>query len=725
MEGKQFNIRTLIISILLALLLIGFVMVLYNLQIVKGDEYRAASTVKIANTVTVEAARGEILDRYGRSLVGNRATYEITLNSSLMGAEAERNANLMELITICRENDLEWTDTLPISKDAPFTYTDENALVYTNSEGKVKFSYLGSLLNALPLGDKILPNRWDSDDLAAAASVADLGEGPTAEEVIDGLRQYFLIDESLSDADARALIGVLYELNLRSQNVKQTEYIFAQDVDIDVISAVKERSLTGVNISATTVRQYNTTSAAHLLGRVGAIQSENWETYKAQDYNMNDSVGIDGMEAAFESYLRGKSGTLIQEMNTSGKVVSESWMVDDETGEAMEPEPGNHVMTTLDLRLQEKVEEVLANTIESLADTKEKGAIIVQSVNDGGILAMASYPTYDLSTVYSSTEAYQAALNDPRKPFVNRATSEIYYPGSTFKPLVAIAALEEGLVTPTEEIQDTGALQLPEEEHYPYGDYHPQCWIYRQYRGTHGWENMADALRDSCNIYFYTLGHRLGIDKIDEYAAMFGLGQKTGLELSEAEGYVAGPETSAMLGQEWYGGNLLSAAIGQDNTKITMLQLSNYIATLVNGGNRYQTHLLKTVKSSDFSETVYEYEAQPVETLDLDPAYVEAVKKGMWEVANDEESTVDQYLSNLAVEVGAKTGSAQVSADENANAVFVLFAPYDDPEIVISMVVEGGASGANLASAAGEIVNYYFGSEHTMESIGTENTLIR
>ena len=725
MEGKQFHIRTLIISILLALLLIGFVMVLYNLQIVKGDEYRAASTVKIANTVTVEAARGELLDRYGRSLVGNRATYEITLNSSLMGAEAERNANLMELITICRDNGLEWTDTLPISKDAPFTYTDENALVYTNSEGKVKFSYLGSLLNALPLGDKILPNRWDSDDLAAASSVADLGEGPTAEEVIDGLRQYFLIDESLSDADARALIGVLYELNLRSQNVKQTEYIFAQDVDIDVISAVKERNLTGVNISATTVRQYNTTSAAHLLGRVGSIQSANWETYKAKGYNMNDKVGIDGMEAAFENYLRGKSGTLIQEMNTSGKVVSESWMVDDETGEAMEPEPGNHVMTTLDLRLQEKVEEVLANTIESLADTKEKGAIIVQSVNDGGILAMASYPTYDLSTVYSSTEAYKAVSDDPRNPFVNRATSEIYYPGSTFKPLVAIAALEEGLVTPTEEIQDTGALQLPEEEHYPYGDYHPQCWIYRQYRGTHGWENMADALRDSCNIYFYTLGHRLGIDKIDEYAAMFGLGQKTGLELSEAEGYVAGPETSAMLGQEWYGGNLLSAAIGQDNTKITMLQLSNYIATLVNGGNRYQTHLLKTVKSSDFSETVYEYEAQPVETLDLDPAYVEAVKKGMWEVANDEESTVDQYLSNLAVEVGAKTGSAQVSADENANAVFVLFAPYDDPEIVISMVVEGGASGANLASAAGEIVNYYFGSEHTMESIGTENTLIR
>ena len=724
MEGKQFNIRTLIIASLLALLLVGFILVLYNLQIVKGDEYRAASTVKIANTVTLEAARGELLDRYGRSLVSNRATYEITLNSSLMGAEAERNANLLELITICRDNGLEWTDTLPISKDAPFTYTDENALVYTNSEGKVKFSYLGALLDALPLGTDILSDRWRSADLTAAASVADLGEGLTAEEVIDGLRQYFLIDESLSDADARALIGVLYELNLRSQNVKQTEYIFAQDVSIDVISAIKERSLTGVNISATTVRQYNTTSAAHLLGRVGAIQD--WDAYKDKGYNMNDSVGINGMEAAFEDYLRGTSGTLIQEMSTSGKVVSESWMVDDETGEAMEPEPGNHVMTTLDLRLQEKVEEVLANTIESLADTKEKGAVVVQSVNDGGILAMASYPTYDLSTVYSSTEAYKAVADDPRNPFVNRATSEIYYPGSTFKPLVAIAALEEGLVTPTEEIQDTGRLELPEEEHYPYGDSHPQCWIYWQYGGTHGWENLAEALRDSCNIYFYTLGHRLGIDKIDEYAAAFGLGEATGFELSESAGLVAGPATSEALNQTWYGGEVLNAAIGQGNTLVTPLQLANYMATLLNGGDHLVPHLLKTVKSSDYSETVYEQEREVRNSLELDPANADAVKQGMWAVANDPESTVDQYLSNLAVEVGAKTGSAQVgSAEREANAIFTLFAPYDDPEIVISIVVEGGASGGNLAQAAGEIVNYYFSAEHTVESVDAENTLLR
>ena len=728
MEGKQFNRRTLAVAAVLAVMLAVFVGVLYNLQIVHVEDYRAMSVVKIDNRVTVEGARGELLDRYGRELVTNRAVYRITLNTRLMGDEAERNPNLMELITICRDNGLSWSDSLPISTTAPFTYTTDTPLAYELEGGGVAFTRLGRLLNALPLGETVKAslNLPDTRDIEAAKDLTEIPAGPTAEELIAALRNYFEIDPAWSDEDARALIGVLYEVNLRTYEINQQEYIFAQDVDIDVISATKERGHTGVPVDATTVREYQTSAAAHLLGRVGSIQNSTWDYYRELGYSMNDKVGIDGAESAFESYLRGESGTLVQELDTSGRVISEYWYTNAKTGETDEPQPGDNVMLTLDLRLQEKVEEILANTIENLdSEDTEGGAVVVESVKDGEILAMASYPTFDLANVYSNSTLYNEVKDNPLRPFTNRATQEFYYPGSTFKPLVAIAALEEGLVTPTEKIQDTGALQLPEEEHYPYGDYHPQCWIYRQYRGTHGWENMADALRDSCNIYFYTLGHRLGIDKIDEYAAMFGLGQKTGLELSEEEGYVAGPDTSAMLGQEWYGGNLLSAAIGQDNTKITMLQLSNYIATLVNGGNRYQTHLLKTVKSSDFSETVYEYEAQPVETLDLDPAYVEAVKKGMWEVANDEESTVDQYLSNLAVEVGAKTGSAQVSADENANAVFVLFAPYDDPEIVISMVVEGGASGANLASAAGEIVNYYFGSEHTMESIGTENTLIR
>ena len=761
MDGKQFHHRTLAVAAVLAVLLVVFTGVLYHLQIVRGAEYRAASTVRNVNVETVEAARGEILDRYGRTLVSNRATYEIVLDTSRMGAEAQRNPILLELIEICREDGLTWTDTLPISQEAPFTYTRDEPLVYTDNEGALRFNYLGALLAQLPLGSSILPERWEQEQLdaanalagqmdsmteaeiaaymrrngladegmsdaqaaAAAADLSALGNSLTAGEIIDGLRQYFLIDGDLSDADARALIGVLYEVNLRGTELRTSEYIFAQDVNIDAISAIKERGLTGVTVRATTVRQYNTVSAAHLLGRVGAIQ--NWDAYKDKGYNMNDTVGIDGVEYAFEDYLRGESGTLVQELNTSGKVVSESWRVDPATGEVQEPDPGDNVMLTLDLRLQEKVEQVLADTIEGLEGDTEGGAMVVQSVNDGGILAMASYPTYDLSTVYSSNEAYRAAADNPLKPFTNRATSEIYSPGSTFKPLVAIAALEEGVVTPEEEIRDTGRLLLPEEEHYPYGDWHPQCWYYRQYGGLHGLENLAEALRDSCNIYFYTIGHRLGIERIDQYAEAFGLGQTTGLELPEEAGRVAGPETSEALGLDWYGGNLLNAAIGQDNTMVTPLQLTNYISTLVNGGSHYATHLLKTVKTSDFSGTVYEYEPELLGSLELDPENVEAVKQGMWLVANDPESSSSVYFRDLPVEVGAKTGSAQVSSEVEADALFVCFAPYDDPQIAISMVVEQGASGSNLARAVAEIVDYYFSAEDTMESVGTENTLLR
>ena len=727
MEGKQFNRRTLAVAAVLAVILAVFVGVLYNLQIVHVEDYRAMSVVKIDNRVTVEGARGELLDRYGRELVTNRAVYRITLNTRLMGDEAERNPNLMELITICRDNGLSWSDSLPISTTAPFTYTTDTPLAYEKEGGGVAFTQLGSLLNALPLGSTVKEalNLPDTKAVEAAKTLADIPAGPTAEELMEALRTYFEIDPSWSDEDARALIGVLYEVNLRSYEVNQQEYIFAQDVDIDVISAVKERGLTGVSIDVSTVREYQTSAAAHLLGRVGTIQ--NWDYYKELGYNMNDKVGIDGAESAFESYLRGESGTLVQELDTSGRVISEYWYTNSKTGETDEPQPGDNVMLTLDLRLQEKVEEILANTIENLdSEDTEGGAVVVESVKDGEILAMASYPTFDLANVYSNSTLYNEVKDNPLRPFTNRATQEFYYPGSTFKPLVAIAALEEGLTTPTAEIEDTGSLELPEEEHYPYGDFHPQCWIYRQYGGNHGWENLAEALRDSCNIYFYTLGHRLGIDKIDEYAAAFGLGEPTGIEVPEVKGWVAGPATSEALNQTWYGGNLLNAAIGQDNTQVTPLQLANYIVTLLNGGDHLVPHLLKTVKSSDYAETVYEQEREVRNSLNLDPANVEAVKQGMWAVANDPESTVDQYLSNLAVEVGAKTGSAQVgSAELEADAIFTLFAPYDDPEIVISIVVEGGASGGNLAQAAGEIVNYYFSAEHTVESVDAENTLLR
>ena len=426
MEGKQFNRRTLAVAAVLAVILAVFVGVLYNLQIVHVEDYRAMSVVKIDNRVTVEGARGELLDRYGRELVTNRAVYRITLNTRLMGDEAQRNPNLMELITICRDNGLSWSDSLPISTTAPFTYTTDTPLAYELEGGGVAFTRLGRLLNALPLGETVKAslNLPDTRDIEAAKDLTEIPAGPTAEELIAALRNYFEIDPAWSDEDARALIGVLYEVNLRTYEINQQEYIFAQDVDIDVISAIKERGLTGVSVDATTVREYQTSAAAHLLGRVGSIQNSTWDYYRELGYSMNDKVGIDGAESAFESYLRGEPGTLVQELDTSGRVISEYWYTNAKTGETDEPQPGDNVMLTLDLRLQEKVEEILANTIENLdSEDTRGGAVVVESVEDGEILAMASYPTYDLATIYSDTALYNEVLNDPLEPFNNRATN--------------------------------------------------------------------------------------------------------------------------------------------------------------------------------------------------------------------------------------------------------------------------------------------------------------
>ena len=353
MEGRQFNRRTLAILVVLTALLLLFFGVLYNLQVLHVDDYRAQSVVKIANRKTVEAARGELLDRYGRSMVTNRATYQLTLNTGVMGEEAVRNANLLELLNICRDNGLTWTDTLAVSTAAPFTYTSDTPLAYEKEGGGVALTRLGRLLNALPMKKELKSslNLPATEQVEAAKTLDDIPAGPTAEELIAALRTYFEIDPSWSDADARALIGVLYETNLRTYSINQQAYIFAQDVNIDVISAVKERRLTGVTIETTTVRQYNTVAAAHLLGHVGDIQSSNWDYYREQGYSMNDKVGIDGAENAFEEYLRGESGVQIQELSTSGKVVSEYWRIDPETGEEQIPKPGDNVLLTLDLRL--------------------------------------------------------------------------------------------------------------------------------------------------------------------------------------------------------------------------------------------------------------------------------------------------------------------------------------------------------------------------------------
>lgn len=701
MDGRQFHVRVRGVMVLLAAVLVGFLWVLYDLQYVHGAEYLEQSRRKIAKTETVEAARGQILDRYGRVLVSNRASYNVSLDTSFMGED--RNTVLLRLLDICREESVTWSDTLPVSQSAPYVFTAEGAYGNLRKYAE-KMKWEG-----------LVPTAEEIEALQSAESPA----LPSAERLIAKLRETYQVDPALSDEEARDLVGVLYELALRSREITWSSYVFAQDVEMTFIVKVKEASLSGVSIDTTAVREYNTSYAAHLLGRVGLMDSDEWNNiYQALDYPYNASVGKDGMEQAFESYLHGVPGKRAIETNDQGKVVSadDNWKIDERTGEPQAPQPGYNVISTLDIKLQEAVERALADGVGALKSEDTQGAAaVVIDVNDGGVLASASYPTYDLSTFLQN---YTELANDPLNPLFNRATQGIYPPGSTFKMVTAIAGLQEGVITPTDEILDTGRYTY-------YKDYQPQCWYYRQYGRTHGKENVSEAIRDSCNIFFYDVGRRLGISLLDEYAQKFGLGEYTGIEVYESKGHVAGPGYTESLGQKWYDGNTLPAAIGQENNQFTPIQLANYVATLANGGTHYSAHLLKEVKSSDFSQVVYQYEPEVLNELDLDPENLEAVTRGMLMVTQPGGSAYSYGFNTLDIQVAAKTGSAQVSSATESNAVFVCFAPYEDPEIALAIVVEKGGSGSTLSSIAVEILDYYFSSGSGMETVEGENTLLR
>ena len=689
MEKKQFHRRGLGMLLLLAVILFGLGSSLYDAQMIHGAEYLARSQNSIAETQTVEAARGDILDRYGRVLVSNRVTYQVALNTDAM--EKNRNDILLALIRIARDAGVEWEDTLPITAQPPFRYTTDTPFQYPTTDEE------GSPTTSLTrLGRLAVKMKWIDDPTADGAQVAPL---PTAEELLEKMRESFQLE--LEGADMRAVAGVLYELYYRSMVNSWPPYVFAEGVDIDFISKVKEQGLSGVEIEAATVRTYNTEYAAHLLGRVGAI--ENWDAYKdldldgdgTPDYEMDDTVGKEGAELAFESYLRGTAGVREVERNTSGKVVSEKWTT--------APQPGDNVVLTIDIDLQKQVEDILSQAIPQLASEDTEGAAcVVMDVNRAEVLASASYPSYHLAT-YSADLAENSA--DPLKPFLNRAFQGVY------------AGLESGIIEPDTEIMDTGVYTY-------YQDDGPQCWYWRQYRRKHGLVNVSEALEVSCNVFFFDVGRRVGIQGLQEFAAKFGLGEPTGIELYEETGVMAGPEYTQSMGQTWYEGSTLSVAIGQESSQFTPLQLANYIATLVNGGTRYSAHLLKEVKSSDFSQVLYTYEPEVLDSIDIQPENLDAVKAGMLALTTGKGSLA-RYFQDLPVQVGAKTGSAQVNAETESNAVFVCFAPYDDPQIAISLVVEKGGSGSTLASIAADILRYYFSAEESREETLTENTLIR
>ncbi|MCD8383854.1 MAG: penicillin-binding protein [Clostridiales bacterium] len=671
MRQNTFRFRSLILAVLLLAFLVWFLVLLYNDQIVNGiniDESSAANT--ITTEETVEAARGIITDRNGQVLVGNETIYNVALDVGAMGDYSAQADVVRRLLELCQELGLEVNDGgLPLTWDGEsWQFTSKTPFVTEDEDGNTSDTRFAQLCQEM---------GWPTDASAPEKTARAM------------LSTFGLEDEN--DLD---VLDVLYACYLREKEILWITWYLAEDVDIAFIATVKEEDLSGVEIKSTTQRVYQTTYAAHLLGQVGLISAEDWdegENYQAQGYSMDATVGISGVEYAFESYLRGTSGTVQRVTSLDGNLLSESYVE--------EPEAGNTVTLTLDIGLQEAVEQALEQYTEEINEGEGGSAAVVIDISDGSVLAAASWPTYDISQYRT---LYSELASDEGNPLFNRAFLGTYAPGSTYKMVTATAGLNTGVITADSTINCTG-----------YMDYYGttfRCWYYRQYGLTHGLETVTEALRDSCNIFFYTVGSQVGIETLTEYAQSYGLGVSTGIELAESTGVNAGPEYSDQMGTVWYPGNTLSAAIGQSDNQFTPLQLCNYIATLVNGGNRYSVHLLKSVTTAKDGEVVAEYEPEVVNTVELADDDRAAILEGMAEVV-ESTATVQEAFASLTeqgIQVGAKTGSAQVSGQENANGLFVCFAPYDDPEIAVCVAVEKGGSGAATSVIAAAIMEYYF-----------------
>ena len=663
---KSFRRRLGFLAGLGGVVLLIFFVALYSAQVVHGGEYRAKSIASNATWETVEASRGILTDRNGKVLVSNRLTYTLTLDKTDFADSGELNDAIARLVSLCQETGAVWEDTLPLSRDM-------TPVLYLSSYG--------------------------SDDFMAFLEKHEIPKTLTAVQMLDTLRILFEIDKKYSDAEARLIAGVRYELDGRSS------YVFSEDVPGEMIAQITDGNFLGVTTGVSSSRVYNTEYAAHILGRITRIYEEDWDDYKDLGYSMDALVGESGAERAFESYLRGIDGTRIITTDENGKITGELY--------TKEPQPGNTVALTLDIDLQEVTEKALATTVEGMIDEdsfQRGAAAVVMKVGSGEVLALASYPTYDLSKF---SEEYEALLSDERIPMFNRATDGTYAPGSTFKMCTAVAALETGVITPDTIIRDQGVYTY-------YKDPQPRCWVWAN-GYTHGRINVSQAITDSCNYFFYEVGRLTGQEAINDYATQFGLGQRTGIEIGDSAGALASEEYAESRNLEWSAGQTLTAAIGQSYNLFTPLQLANYTATLVGDGEYYTPHLLKSVKTYDNEQMVYVYDEDADHVVEMSEETKEAVTTGMHNLTT---GSLGGVFADCVVSAGAKTGSAQVGTDI-ANGVFVCYAPYEDPEIAVAIVIEKGGAGAALASTAVEIVNAYFSDAIDRGEIVAENTLLK
>jgi len=651
---------------------------LVDLQVVNGDAYLEESRLRLVKTSPVKAPRGEILDRNGRALVTNETVFAVRLYKIRDMDDVALNDLLLRLLEKVEADGVAVTDSFPLVNRG--------------------FSLSGQALSKWKERYSLSP---EADKSVVMAHFA----------------ERYSIPAGLSEEVRRTLIGQRYEMEQTGFS-EETAYTLAEGISHGLMTQLYEQKMDfpGIVIETSPVRRFvNGSTAAHFLGQTGKIYKEEYEQLREKNYAMNDIIGKQGIERYLEDSLRGQDGLNRVEKSMDGQSIR--------TEEEKAPKMGDNVVLTLDLPLQQSAEQAL---LDAIAYVREQsvyedgdganaacGALAAIDVNTGEILAIASCPTYDPARFY---EDYEVLNSDKNLPMFNRAIGGAYEPGSTFKMATALAGLEEGVITPSDTIIDEGIYRY-------YDDYQPACWIYRGTGTTHGEVNVSEALKHSCNYFFYDVGRRTTIEKMNTYAHLLGLGEATGIELTEEEniGKLASPQQSEKDGEKWVPGDTLQYSIGQSKNLFTPLQLANYLSTNLNGGTRYKTHIVKAVRDSETGQLLQETKPTVLSEIEIAPENLKAILEGMRDVV--ELGTASTVFENFEVPVGGKTGTAEVPGRAD-NAIFVGFAPYDNPTIAVCAVIEEGVHGANAARAVRDVLKTYFSHEAEEDTVAKTNRLL-
>ena len=706
------KVRAMVFLGIFLLVFVLYAAKLFDMQIIetKGDTNNMTTYTSLTR---VKAARGDLLDRNGNILVGNRASYDLVFNHYVIESADGVNEYLYTLVKKCQEIGVEYFDHFPVTKTRPFAYTHED---YSSTWRGYYQSFL--------------QDRGIDSDISATL-------------LIQKLRKRYELPEEWTDEEARAVIGLRYEFDLRGV-ANLSNYVFIQDISDEHLSTLLELNTPGLMVESSTVREYYTTYAAHILGYVSAMNEKQWADYKSQGYAMDAWVGQTGFEKAFEYELHATDGTRVDVVDKEGTIIKQYWAnIYDENGKVIGqkvPQAGNNVETTLDINLQKVAEDELAKAMQDLVNPEinqtvgqregldaEGAAVVVMEVKTGDILAMASYPTFNLETF---NKDYEQLAQDPLKPMYNRALQGAYPPGSTFKMITLIAAMNNGIINASTVIEDKGV--------FTEWDFNRSCLLWTNARATHGEITATDAIRYSCNYFFYDLGNRMTWQQLNEVAAAFGLGEPTGVELPENVGWRANPESKRKqygensLDADWFPGDQINSAIGQSENRYTPLQLCVYACTLANRGTRMKATFLNRVVSSDYRTLVEENQPKVMSTFEICNdayiSYMEGMQRVIYESGgtartifngfNDEEHT---FPSDIRV--CAKTGTAQTFETWSDHGAFICFAPADDPQIAIALYGERIAHPTAIAEVAEHIMKAYFTAQRASAVEVYENKL--